>query len=131
MAVDTHALQDRLTNLLTKPKQGPASNDFLGALESHVKVTSADQPTVDLDKRTVTIMINLTVTFREFGRQTVTTGRPITSSPVMSATRVIPMAGKNRRTDSMVSSGEITRCVPVRCFFAACRPVSGRTRPGS
>jgi hypothetical protein len=70
VAVDTHALQDRLTNLLTKPKQGPASNDFLGALESHVKVTSADQPTVDLDKRTVTIMIKLTVTFREFAATT-------------------------------------------------------------
>jgi hypothetical protein len=54
-----------------------------------------------------------TVTDREFGRQTVNTGRPITSRPVISATRVIPITGKNRRTDSSVSSGDIRRCVPV------------------
>jgi hypothetical protein len=38
----------------------------------------------------------------------------MTSSPVMSATRVIPMAGKNGRTDSSVSSGETIRWVPAR-----------------
>ncbi|MGO4882343.1 MAG: hypothetical protein ACLP59_16160 [Bryobacteraceae bacterium] len=64
--VDTHALQNRLTNLLTKPKSGHGSNHFLEALESHVKVTSADQPKVDLDHRTITITIKLTLTFREF-----------------------------------------------------------------
>ncbi len=61
-----------------------------------------------------------TVTDREFGRHTVTTGRPMTSSPVISATRVMPMTGKKRRTDSSVSSGETIRWVPARCFFGAC-----------
>ena len=60
-----------------------------------------------------------TVTALEFGRQTVTTGRPITSSPVISATRVMPITGKKRRTDSSVSSGETSRCVPARWFFGA------------
>ena len=60
-----------------------------------------------------------TVTDLEFGRQTVTTGRPITSSPVISAARVIPIAGKKGRTDSSVSSGERSRWVPSLCFFGA------------
>ena len=50
-----------------------------------------------------------TATDREFGLHTVNTGRPMTSSPVMSATRVMPMTGKKRRTDSSVSSGETIR----------------------
>jgi hypothetical protein len=71
-----------------------------------------------------------TVTDLEFGRHTVITGRPIMSSPVISAVRVMPMTGRKRRTDSSVSSGETSRWVPARCFFGASgrNPVSTGSR---
>jgi hypothetical protein len=50
-----------------------------------------------------------TATDLEFGRQTVTTGIPMTSRPVISATRVIPAASKKRAADLSVAAGETTR----------------------
>jgi len=50
-----------------------------------------------------------TTTDLEFGRQTVTTGMPMTSRPVISATRVIPAASKKRPAHLSVSAGETAR----------------------
>ena len=46
------------------------------------------------------------------GRQAVTTGRPMMSSPVMSAIRVMPMAAIHGRTRSRVRAGMTARWVP-------------------
>ncbi len=56
---------------------------------------------------------------RPFGRQTITTGMPITSSPVITATRVIPTRGRTGRSRSSVAAGSTVRCVPSRWSFSA------------
>jgi hypothetical protein len=69
VTVDTQALQDRLTNLLSKPQKGSEPNHFLDALESHVKIVDAQAKT-DLTKRRVTLTLTLKVVFREFEAST-------------------------------------------------------------
>ena len=51
------------------------------------------------------VCIGETETERDLGRQTMTTGIPIRSSPVTFAIRVTPMTGRNGRTRARVSSG--------------------------
>src|SRR5882724_595754 len=51
---------------------------------------------------------------RALGRQTITTGMPIESSPVTSATRVIPRTGSSRERRAAVASGATVRWVPAR-----------------
>ena len=56
---------------------------------------------------------------RPFGRQTITTGMPTTSSPVTTATRVTPIRGRAGWSRSSVRSGSTVRCVPSRWSFSA------------
>ncbi|UUZ57582.1 hypothetical protein LP419_15550 [Massilia sp. H-1] len=51
---------------------------------------------------------------RELGRTAITTGRPIRSSPVILASRVMPISGMKRRFASSVSDGLRVRSVPSR-----------------
>ena len=56
---------------------------------------------------------------RPFGRQTITTGMPITSRPVTTATRVTPICGSRGWRRSSVRVGSTVRCVPSRWTFSA------------
>ncbi len=48
------------------------------------------------------------------GRTAITTGTPRVSSPVTSATRVMPKASRRPSMTAQVSSGRRTRCVPSK-----------------
>src|SRR6202142_1390327 len=59
-----------------------------------------------------------TASEREFGRQHITTGIPMVSSPVTFARRVMPIFEKKGWMRASVSRGETTRCVPSQYFLA-------------
>src|SRR3954471_6003716 len=56
---------------------------------------------------------------RPFGRTTITTGMPITSRPVITPTRVTPIAGTTGWSRSSVTFGSTVRWVPSTWVFAA------------
>ena len=71
-----------------------------------------------------------TATERAFGRQTMTTGMPIESSPVTFATRVMPITGAYLQARSTVCSGGTVRWVPARKSLGAVSPLACGTTAG-
>ena len=83
---------------------------FLDVFDDDEIELSRDTTAADVDAWDSLMHVTLVLAIeREFGRKTITTGRPMRSSPVTLAIRVMPISAISGHTLAKVSDGAMVR----------------------